>query len=59
MKSFLALILFASFFVGLHANHLNDYLFDVEADGEIPDRHPIAVSMSSRSENFLPEEANV
>ncbi|CAH3120970.1 unnamed protein product [Pocillopora meandrina] len=41
MKSFLAILLFAPFIVSLHANDLDEYLFDAEVDGEIPDRHPI------------------
>ncbi|XP_058967177.2 uncharacterized protein [Pocillopora verrucosa] len=41
MKSFLAILLFAPFIVSLHANDLDEYLFDAEVEGEIPDRHPI------------------
>lgn len=51
MKSFLAILLFAPFIVSLHANDLDEYLFDAEVDGEIPDRHPIVVSMSQRPAN--------
>ena len=46
MKSFLAILLFAPFIVSLHANDLDEYLFDAEVDGEIPDRNPIVVSMN-------------